>query len=221
MQEQAFKKLNVFFSGFKKLSFKKGETILRADEEPRGVLYLTKGYVKLYSLSKKAQQLTLIIFKPEDFFPMMWAINGTPNAYYVETMTEVELYKAPRQEFLKFIKENIDVMAEINSRILTRFGGVLNRMEYAMFGNATNKVASMILICAERLGKKDKRKKSIIIQVPLTHQDIANLIGLVRETVSIEMKKLQRKGLIDYQGKYLIVKDYQKLKEEAVFEPVN
>lgn len=217
MQEQAFKKLNFFFSGFKKLSFKKGETLLRADEEPRGVLYLTKGYVKLYSLSKNAQQLTLIIFKPEDFFPMMWAINGTPNAYYVETMTEVELYKAPRQEFLKFIRKNVDVMAEINSRILTRFGGVLNRMEYSMFGNATNKVASMILICAERLGKENKRKKSIIIQVPLTHQDIANLIGVVRETVSIEMKKLQKKGLIDYQGKYLIVKNRQKLKEESVF----
>lgn len=217
MQEQAFKQLNDFFSEFKKLSFKKGETLLRADEKPRGVLYLTKGYVKLYSLSKNAQQLTLIIFKPEDFFPIMWAINGTPNAYYVETMTEVELYKAPRQEFLKFINENVDVMTEINSRILTRFGGVLNRMEHPMFGNATNKVASMILICAERLGKENTRKKSIIIQAPLTHQDIANLIGVVRETVSIEMKKLQKKGLIDYQGKYLIVKNRQKLKEESVF----
>lgn len=71
MEEQSFQKLNNFFAGFKKLSFKKSETILRADDEPRGVFYLKKGYVKLYSLSKDAQELTLIIFKAGDFFPIM------------------------------------------------------------------------------------------------------------------------------------------------------
>lgn len=107
MDKQASEKLNNFFSTFKKLSFNKGETILRADEEPRGVLYLKKGYIKLYSLSKNAQQLTLIIFKPEDFFPIIWALNGTPNAYYMEAMTTVELFRVPREDFLNFIKNNM------------------------------------------------------------------------------------------------------------------
>lgn len=208
--------LSNFFSRFKKLSFKKGETILRANDEPRGVLYLIQGYVKLYSLSKDAQQLTLIIFKPGDFFPIVWAIKGTPNVYFLEAMTNIELYRAPRQKFLKFIKEHSDALLEINSSILTRLEGVLTRMEYAMFGNATSKVASIILISAERFGKKDKN--DILIQVPLTHQDIAHLIGVVRETVSIEMKKLENKGLIGYLGKYLVVKNRQRLKEESVLE---
>lgn len=214
MEKHTLEKLNRFFSKFKKISYKKGETILHADEEPRGVFYLTKGYTRIYSLSKNSQELTLIIFKPEDFYPLMWAINNTPNTYYVEAMTPVEFWQAPKEEFIKFIKNNNDVFFEITSRILTRLGGILTRMEYVMFGNAQNKVTSIILICAERFG--EKRADGIFIKIPLTHQDLANLIGLTRETVSIEMKKLQRGELIDYKSKYISIRNVQKLKEESV-----
>lgn len=213
MEKEASEKLNNFFSGSKKISFKKGETILRPDDEPHGVFYLKEGYTRLYSISKNAQELTLIIYKPGEFFPLVWAINNTHNAYYLEALTNVEIYRAPRNEFIKFIKSNNELMYEINVRILQRLEGALRRMEYAMFGNARSKVASIILICAERFG--DKNKNQVLIKVPLTHQDIAKLIGMARETVSIEMKKLQQMGLIDYKGKHLVVKDYSKLKGES------
>lgn len=219
MERRPFDKLNNFFSRYKKLSFKKGEIILRMDDEPKGVLYLKKGYTRVYALTKNAQELTLLIFKAGDFFPMTWAFNGTYYHYYLEAMTDIELYQAPREEFLNFIKKNSDVLFEITSRILTRFGGLLNRMEHAILGNAHSKVSSIILICAERFGSKDG--KEIVIQIPLTHQDIANLIGVARETVSIEMEKLQKKGLINHQGKYLVAKNSQKLKEESVIESVD
>lgn len=216
MEEEPPKKLNQFFSKFKSLIFKKGETIIRPDDEPYSVFYLKKGYTRLYSLSKNAQELTLIIFQPDDFFPMMRTINVNPNIYYLEAMTAVEVYRAPREEFLKFIRSNNDVLFEIVSHILIRLGGVLNRMEYAIFGNASNKVASIIQICAERFGIPGKR--GIIIQVPLTHQDIAKLIGIARETVSIEMKKLQNMGLISYQGRLLVVKNMINLQKESLVE---
>lgn len=219
MEEEALDKLNNFFSGLKKLSFKKGETILRPDDEPPGVYYLLKGFTRLYSISKNAQELTLVIYKAGDFFPLVWAINDTPNLYYLEAITPVELYRAPRDAFIKFVKNNSEAMFGISSHMLKRLEGLLRRMEYAMFGNASSKVASIILICAERLGVTNQ--KEIIIELPLTHQDIAKLIGMARETVSIEMKKLQNRGIIDYRGKYLMVKDYDKLKEESALGPID
>lgn len=214
MDTQASEKLNNFFSGFKKLFFKKGETILRPDDQARNVFYLKKGYARLYSISKNAQELTFIIYKPGDFFPLIPAINNIPVSYYMEAMTLLELYQAPVEDFRRFIKNNSKVLYELTIHILTRLGGVFTRMEYAIFGNAQNKVAAIILICAERFGKDEK--KGILVQVPLTHQDIANLLGVARETVSIEMKKLQKMNLINYRGKHLIVKDIQKLKDNAV-----
>lgn len=219
MDKSAGEKIDNFFCNFKKISFKKGETILRADEEPRGVFYLNKGYARLYSLSKNAQKLTFIIYKPGDFFPTIWTLADKSPLYYTEAVTPVELCQAPREEFLKFIKSNSDVLFEITNRILTRFAGVLKRMEYAIFGDAYNKVGSIILICAERFGVTNK--EGILIQVPLTHQDLADLLGVARETVSIEIEKLQRMGLIDHQGKHLVVKDLQRLKEESVLGPIS
>lgn len=216
MDKQAAWTLNDFFSQFRKLSFKKGETIVRAYDEPHGIFYLKNGYARLYTLSKNAQDLTFIIYKPGDFFPMIWPINKSTILYSTEAVTAVEAYQIPQEQFLKFIKDNNEIFFEITSRLMTRFAGLLRRMEYAMFGNARNKVASIILICADRFGKQTKDKKEVVIQVPLTHQDIANLLGVARETVSIEMKKLQENDLISYQGKYLLVKNIQTLKEESV-----
>lgn len=213
---QSTDRLNQFFSQFKKLHFKKGQIILQPDTTPSGIFYLEKGYVKAYSTSKEGKELTIIIFKPEDIFPYSWALSGIENKYYYETMTVVDLYRAPKEELMQFIKENPENLLTLSNRIVVRMMGLVRRMEYLTFGNAYEKVASILVICAERFGKREGEE--IVIQVPLTHKDIANLLGVTRETVSIEMKKLDKKGLISSRGKYVIIKNLKKLEEESLIE---
>lgn len=215
MSISATRKLESFFSRFKKYHYKKGEIILRGGDTPYGVYFINKGYVKDYSISKDGEELILIIFKPGDFFPIIWAVNNTARTYYAEAMTSVEVWRAPREKFLEFITANPDVLLELTSKILIRFGGVLQRMEYLAFGNAYEKVASIVLICAERFGKKEG--KNIVIQVPLTHKDIAELLGVTRETASIEMKKLEKKEIISYRSKFIRVKNLNRLRKESLF----
>lgn len=145
---------------------------------------------------------------------MIWAIHAIPHEYYVEAISPTELRLAPRDEFIKFIKSNNDVLFELTSKILIRLGGLLRRMEYMVFGNAHNKVASIILICAERFGQKTISGETII-GVSLTHKDIADLIGVVRETVSIEIKKLEKEGIIGYRGRHIFIKDPRRLKAKS------
>lgn len=202
-----------FFARSGVTHYKKGETILRGGDQPQGVFYIKKGYVRLYSLSKEGEELTLIIFKPGDFFPMIWAINNTSNMYYLESMTPVEVYRAPRDEFVSYIKGEPEVLFELTGRILVRLGGLLQRMEHLAFGNAYDKVASILFICAERFGTSSG--KNIVIPLPLTHRDIASLLGITRETVSIEIKKLAEKKIINYKGKHIIVEDLARLRQES------
>lgn len=207
-------KLNKFFAKFKKFHYKKGDLILRGGDLSQGVYFIDKGYVRDYSISREGEEFTLIIFKSEDFFPMQWVFNNKPNTHYFEAMNAVELWRCPKEEFIKFIEDNPDIFFEFTSHILTRMGGIMQRMEYLAFGNAYQKVASILMICAERFGEKDGN--GVIINIPLKHKDIAMLIGMVRETVSIELKKLERKGIIDYHGRLIIVKDTGRLQEESL-----
>jgi len=210
----AAQKLSNFFSKFKQYYYKKGETILRGGDTPQGVYFIDKGYVRDYSISKEGKELTLIIFKPGDFFPITWVLNDSPNSHYFEAMSAVDLWRCPKEDFIAFIEANPEVFFELTSRIVLRLGGIMQRMEYLAFGNAYEKVASIVLILAERFGKKEG--KNIIIQVPLVHRDIAELLGVTRETASIELKKLEKKRIIAYRNKFVIIKDHNRLKEESL-----
>ncbi|OGE32277.1 hypothetical protein A3C99_03390 [Candidatus Daviesbacteria bacterium RIFCSPHIGHO2_02_FULL_37_9] len=215
MAEDSFKKLFSFYSQFKTVNYKRGDIILSPGQVPPGVYFLKRGYTRLYSVSQEGEDLTMIIYKPNDFFPFMWTINQTPNIYYLEALTNTELGIAPRKEFLAFLKENVDLAYELTSRILLRFEGLLERMEHLVFGNAYNKVAMVLSLSAQRFGKKQE-DNSIHIPLPLTHKDIASLTGLTRETVSIEMKKLEREGIITHTGRQLTVCSLPKVKHAAM-----
>ncbi len=145
---------------------------------------------------------------------MSWAMNNIPSGYFVESMTPAVLWRVPRDQFLAFVHDKPDILLEVLRRMMERFLGLMRRMEYLVFGNAHSKVASILLICAERFGRG--RRKEIIIDVPLTHTDIATLVGMTRETVSIEMKKLEKKGLISYLGRQLLIKNLKGLRKESL-----
>ena len=208
--------LDIFFRKYKPLHYARGETILRAGDQPQGIFYLKSGYARVYSFSKTGEELTLIIFKSGDIFPVSWAVNNVTSGYFVEAMTASELWRVPREKFLEFVSDKSDILFELNRRMLERFLGLMQRMEYLVFGNAQAKVVSILLICAERFGRKVGAKT--IIDVPLTHNDIAALVGMSRETVSIEMKKLENEKLIGYRGRLVVVANAGGLRRRSLLD---
>lgn len=210
-----------FFNKGKLFAYKKRETILRADTPPLGVFYLKKGYVRDYSISKDGEELTLIIFKPGDFFPIQWVFNDKPNAHHLEAMTPVEVWRIPREDFLRFLRANPAVLFESMQKIVARLGGLLDRMEHLVFGNAYQKVASILVVLAERFGRTlpargKKQQRPVSIPIPLTHRDIALLIGLTRETVSVEMKRLEDKAFIAYKKRFIHIHNIHGLRQESM-----
>lgn len=213
MMQEELDKLENFFLKYRRITYKKRDVITRADDIPSGVYFIHKGYARLYTLSETGQELSLIIYRARDFFPMFWAINDSPNTQYVEAITTLEVSRAPKTDFLEFLDNNPDIIKVVLRRVLMRFEGIVERMEYMVFGNAYEKVASILVICAERFGRE--KDGVITVRVPLTHRDIANLVGLTRETASVEIKKLEKKGVCEKDGSYFTVKNLNKLKTEA------
>lgn len=213
MDKSATRELENFFKKFRFFSYKKGEVILRAGDSPQGVFYLKKGYVRICATSEEGEELTQLIFRPGDPFALVWAISSLPNPYNFEALTGAELWRCPREEFIAFLKTKPEISYELIKRLLVRFRGTLIRMEQLVFGDAYAKVASIVFLLAKRFGKKGK--KGTIIQIPLTHKDVGSLVGLTRETTSIEMKRLERKNLIEYNRGMVVVKNINKLRKES------
>ncbi|MDP3941346.1 MAG: Crp/Fnr family transcriptional regulator [bacterium] len=208
--------LEKFFSASQSIPYKKGEIIIRPGDVPQGIYFLKKGYIRSYSVSRKGEELTFFILQPRDFFPLSWGLTDRQIYYYYETMTSVEVKRVQRDSFVQSLKSNPEVLFEITTKVLMRLRIVFERMEYLAYGNANHKVASILLFLVEEYATEQDHK--VTISVPLTHKDIASLVGMTRETVSVEMSKLAGKGIISHEGKFVVVSNPQKLRQESLLK---
>ena len=201
-----------FYDQFTIRSYKKGEILIRADDDPQGIFCLTKGYVRQYTISKTGFELSLHILKPISYFPMVWAINGTPNVYYFEALTPVEVGRAPRDQVVNFIKDKPTVIFELMSQLLEDYAETLTRVEHLVFSDAYRRVISILIYIAKHFGEINNN--GIIVHHRFTQQDIATLVGVARETANNEMSKLEKKGLIKYIDHSILFEDIKKLELE-------
>lgn len=214
MENSVDKKLLDFFSKGSELRYERGQIILNAGDEPSGIYYISSGYVKMNSISKNGSVLTLNIFKPGSFFPMMWALGEVDNAFFYQTMTNIEAYRVSKEKVLKFIKEDPEVLYNLTKRIFIGMEGLLSNLQHLLYGNSYDRVVSAVLISAKRFGKGFKNN-SVLIDLRLTHQDIANLAGISRETASIALGKLKNNKIITYTNRKIIVRNLKNLEKET------
>lgn len=208
------KEFEEFYKQFKTRHYKKGEMLIRADDDPQGIFYLTKGYIRQYTISKTGYELTLHILKPVSYFPMVWAVNGTPNIYYFEALTPVEVGRAPREEVVDFIKDKPDIIFELLSELIEDYAESLMRIENLVFSDAYRRVVAVLIYISKHFGKKEG--DDIIITHRFTQQDIATLVGVARETASNEMAKLEKEGIIRYKDHLIIINNLKKLNTELL-----
>lgn len=205
--------LDTFFSAFTKLRYKRGEVIVRAEDPPPGIFYLTQGFVRQVNVTETGEMLVMHVFKPGSFFPMTWAINDTPNRYTFEAMTPVELFRAPRAEVMQMMKIHPEVLYDLTSRLLCGASGLLKRMEDLVLESAYIKTVKLLIYYCSNFAETDPQGKGIVLH--LTHREIAAWIGSTRETASLQVEELLRKELISYRGRLLIVHDQKKLESEV------
>lgn len=207
-------KLVEYFKSYKQQKFKKGKILIRADEDPSGIIYIQEGSIKQYAISKKGEELIVNVFKKGAFFPVSWALNQTPNSYYYEALENITTYKSPKDEVINFLKVNPDVLLDLMSRVYKGTDGILLRMVYLMSGEAYSQVILELLIYAKRFSQKKASLKNI--ELNLSEKTIANQAGIARETVSREIKLLKEKDLVTLLKNKIIIKDLELLEEELI-----
>jgi CRP/FNR family transcriptional regulator len=214
MDTDLLKRLNPFFAQYKPLNYKKGQVILRPEDKIEYIYFIEKGYVKFYYLSADGKELTFLIYKPGYIFPLLFTFLGnTTTKYYFEAYTPLTLRRAPRETFTELISTNTFLMFSLSQEVVRRWQELLNRMELLKLGTASQNVAYVVALCAEQFGVR--KGHAVTIDLPLAHKDIASMVGLTRETVSLEMKKLEQLGVIEYKRSNITIKDLDEFRRKT------
>lgn len=218
MYGESFDQISDFFHKFPSFRYRKRETLLYPGDIPQVVYFIEKGFARLFDISAEGKDLTLVVYKPGEFFPVVWTFSGgaRPNIYGFETLTPCSIRKIPRDEFIKFLSANPDVFMNVTRHIVSRFQVALLRMRHLAFGAAGSKLAAILLICSKEYGHDEGKSKKMVVDLPLTHRDLANLVGVTRETVSVEIKKLERQGIVGHKGHNIVILKMEKLEELAI-----
>lgn len=177
------------------LHYKKNEFVIRPGETPSGVFFIQDGLVKAYDITKYGEENLLLVRRPAEIFPLIWALVGQDRHIIYQAMTTTVLLQVPRESFLQFIQTDQRALAPMLDMTLEMYRIHSERILNLEYRSVRERLISFLLTMSTRFGRPAERG-GILIAVPLRHQDIASSINATRETTSRELSGLEKKGLL-------------------------
>ena len=196
--------------GTRKL-FNKNDVILMEDEVGTALFVIVSGKVKVSRTSNDGREVILTILSESDFFGEMAILDGQTRSATVIAIEDSELFIIQRNDFLNLLREYPEASIALLQELTKRLRSTDVKIKALSLKDAEGKVATVILQIADDIGKI-KQGKVEIEKLPL-QQDLANMAGTSRETISRTLHSFAKKGLIELDGNKLRINDYEKFKE--------
>lgn len=193
-----------------RLTYKKGEFIIRPGDSPPGVFLIETGLVKAYDITKYGEENLLIVRKNGEVFPLIWAITGQERHVIYEALGLVVVWRMPRRMFADVMQENPATAYPLLNMVVEMYRIHSERILNLEYRSVRERLISFLLIMEQRFGRDTT--DGLVIDVPLRHQDIASSINSSRETTSREMVALERKGLLSNHQTIITLKDIEALR---------
>jgi CRP-like cAMP-binding protein len=198
------------FSDGTLMNYLKDEALIQAFEEPQGVFLIKSGFVKAYSISRTGNENLLLIHQAGDFIPLPWALDGahTTGLRY-EAMSDVKVLRASKDKLRSAMGHNPWLSQQVMSQAVAMLSLYTQRIQTLEYRTARGRIISELIHLSARFGTHQAGET--LIEVPITHQDIADSINMTRETASRALELLFEEGLMGQSDHLFTVKDIHRL----------
>jgi len=184
--------------------FEAGENVLRQGDPGDRVYLMCSGRVKLTASSAEGRQLILRIAGPGDVLGLAAVLNGGDHKVTAEALEPCEAKAIGREEFLAFMERCRDVSRNTAMTMALEYeGAVLSARRLALSGSASSKLASVLLEWG-RMGR-GATDGAMEFTMPLTQEELANMAGMTRETVTRTLAKFRREGMLIQKGGHMVL----------------
>ena len=164
------------------------------DNERDGLFFVKKGKLRLYKMNPDGKQFTVGILGPGNMFGEIDSFSLGTKGIYIETMEETLICSVLKEHFENFLSTRpllaMKFLKELSDRLKDRD----ELLEKLALSDLRGKVLFLLYKLSEQFGIEDEGY--LKIDMPLTHQELANMIGATREAVSVTLQELAREGLI-------------------------
>jgi CRP/FNR family transcriptional regulator, cyclic AMP receptor protein len=186
--------LHELMTAAKRRAFRSGEVIFHRDD-PGQVLYMIKeGKVKICIISPDGQEISLAVFGKGECFGEFALLDGLPRSADAIALEKVECYTLQRSDFQNAIMKNPKIAIQVLEALTKRLRNTDNMVEDLIFLDVYGRVAKKLLELADAHGVKTD--DGVRIEVRLTQQELASMVGASRESVNKVMGYFTEKDFI-------------------------
>lgn len=192
--------------------YKKDNMVLIEEEVGSTMFVILNGRVKISRISDEGREVILSILCDGDFFGEMSILDGQTRSANAVTLEDTELLIIRREDFLTVLYDFPQIAINLLKELAHRLRRSDSQIKSLSLQNALGKVASTLLRIADDSGTI-KQGQVEISQLP-PQQDLANMAGTSRETISRVIKSLSQLGYVRKEGSKLIIIDYNRFRQD-------
>ena len=198
--------LNIIMQMTVRRSFLKGTMIVIEEDQTDTLYIIESGSVKITRLNDEGREVILALLGPSEFFGEMALLDGQGRSANVMALEDTVLFTLIRRDFLDALSRFPSISIQLLREMALRLRKSDEQIKSLSLSDAEHRIGIALHRIAEDMGTF-KMGEVVIKKLPF-QQDIANMAGTSRETVSRMLKNLEGKGLMKRDGRCLTIHNY-------------
>lgn len=189
----------------KSIEIPKGELVFRLGDPPTHVHVLESGRVKIFHRNASGKEVVLWFCVPGELFGLAELQQGISRQVAAQASEDSRVLSIERSAFDAFVQRHPHAALLLIDVLSQRLRGLGQLVQAVISDDVNQRVAQLLL----RLGKRHGRQHEdgLLIEMRLTHQEMANMIGTSRQSVTSLLNALKQRGVLDVKQRYLRIRD--------------
>ncbi len=189
--------------------FQRGEVIYLPSDASDSLVLLTSGRVKIYHLTADGKEAVIGLIDPGELFGELAVFENGPREEFAETMEKSTAVLIPSTIVHQLMHDHPTVTLGVTKLMGLRRRRVERRLKSLLFRSNRERVVCLLLELAEKYGQATT--DGVRLSIRLSHQELANIIGTTRESVTMLLGELQSEGMITIERRRIIVRNLRRL----------
>ncbi|HMP98165.1 MAG TPA: Crp/Fnr family transcriptional regulator [Cyclobacteriaceae bacterium] len=200
------------------VTYKKGQTLFYEGTRPMGLFCVNSGKIKVSRMSSQGKEYILRISSPGDFLGYRALLSEEHYAASATVIEDAQVCFIPKSDFLKTLQKNPAFFERMMKAVCHELGVLEERVADLAQKSVRERLAGTLIMLKDTYGlEKSDHNKPDLIDLALSREDLASIVGTATETVIRLLSEFKNDGLISMEGKKIKVLDVKKLAKEADF----
>lgn len=197
--------------------FPKNSLVYLPNDGGESVYLVVSGRVRLYHLTAEGKQAVLAFIDPGEVFGELSVFDEGEREEFAETMEPTALIRIPRVDVQALMEQHADVALGISRLIGLRRKRIERRLKSLLFRSNRERLVHLLMELTDKYGVGEP--DGVRLRIKLSHQELANIIGSTRESVTVVLGDLQAEGSLQVKRRQIVIKDLERLARSIAIAP--